>query len=127
VLVADPKIANAVVRSAKRAYLIGVAAGQTSVVFFDTDGQQIVAYDIEVGRDAAGVREALRKLLPNSMLNVDAVGTASCLGHDGQWLMRNRWSGGVRLVGDPKVVNSLIIMGRSRCCSRSLSPKSAQC
>ncbi len=71
VLVADPKIANAVVRSAKRAYLIGVGVGQTSVVFFDADGQQIVSYDIEVGRDAAGVREALRKMLPNATLSVD--------------------------------------------------------
>src|SRR6478609_7542026 len=35
VLVADPKIANAVVRTARRAYLIGVAVGQTNVYFFD--------------------------------------------------------------------------------------------
>ena len=53
VLVANPAIANAVVRSSRRAYLIGVAAGQTSVIFFDGDGRQIAAYDIEVGRDAA--------------------------------------------------------------------------
>ena len=35
VLVADPKIANAVVRSAQRAYIIGAAVGQTNIVFFD--------------------------------------------------------------------------------------------
>jgi pilus assembly protein CpaC len=40
VLVADPKIANAVVRSSQRAYIIGAAVGQTNVVFFDADGQQ---------------------------------------------------------------------------------------
>ncbi|MFX4846484.1 pilus assembly protein N-terminal domain-containing protein, partial [Acinetobacter baumannii] len=40
VLVADPKIANAVVRSAQRAYIIGAAVGQTNIVFFDTSGQQ---------------------------------------------------------------------------------------
>jgi pilus assembly protein CpaC len=40
VLVADPKIANAVVRSAQRAYIIGAAVGQTNVVFFDAAGQQ---------------------------------------------------------------------------------------
>ena len=39
VLVADPKIANAVVRSAQRAYIIGAAVGQTNIVFFDTAGQ----------------------------------------------------------------------------------------
>ena len=36
VLVADPKIANAVVRSAQRAYIIGAAVGQTNIVFFDS-------------------------------------------------------------------------------------------
>lgn len=117
VLVADPKIANAVVRSARRAYLIGVAAGQTSVVFFDTDGQQIVAYDIEVGRDATGVREALRKMLPNATLNVDSVGDSVVLSGtvanaaDAQQVVE----AASRLVGDPKkVVNGLIIMGREQ-------------
>src|SRR5256885_7323882 len=46
VLVADPKIANAVVRSAQRAYIIGAAAGQTNIVFFDSPGQPIPAHDI---------------------------------------------------------------------------------
>ena len=61
VLVADPKIANAVVRSAQRAYIIGAAVGQTNVVFFDADGQQVAAYDIAVKRDLNGVRAALRQ------------------------------------------------------------------
>ena len=39
VLVADPKIANAVVRSAQRAYIIGATVGQTNIVFFDAAGQ----------------------------------------------------------------------------------------
>ncbi|MFL6840540.1 MAG: pilus assembly protein N-terminal domain-containing protein, partial [Bradyrhizobium sp.] len=51
VLVADPKIANAVIRSAQRAYIIGAAVGQTNIVFFDSAGQQIAAYDIAVKRD----------------------------------------------------------------------------
>src|SRR6202040_1192108 len=33
VLVADPKIANAIIRSAQRAYIIGAAVGQTNIVF----------------------------------------------------------------------------------------------
>ena len=62
VLVADPKIANAVVRSSQRAYIIGAAVGQTNVVFFDADGQQVAAYDIAVKRDLNGVRAALRQI-----------------------------------------------------------------
>ena len=41
VLVADPTIANAVIRSARRAYIIGAKQGQTNVFFFDVDGRQI--------------------------------------------------------------------------------------
>jgi pilus assembly protein CpaC len=43
VLVADPKIANAIVRSTQRAYIIGAAVGQTNIVFFDSTGAQIAA------------------------------------------------------------------------------------
>ena len=39
VLVADPKIANAVVRSSRRAYIIGIAIGETNVFFFDSRRQ----------------------------------------------------------------------------------------
>ena len=74
VLVADPKIANAVVRSAQRAYIIGAAVGQTNIVFFDSAGQQIAAYDIAVKRDLNGVRAALKQILPNSDIQIDGLG-----------------------------------------------------
>ena len=77
VLVADPKIANAVVRSAQRAYIIGASIGQTNIVFFDSAGQQIAAYDIAVKRDLNGVRAALKQVLPNSDIQIDGLGTAS--------------------------------------------------
>src|SRR6202051_1035594 len=74
VLVADPKIANAVVRSAQRAYIIGAAVGQTNIVFFDSAGQQIAAYDIAVKRDLNGVRAAVKQTLPNADIQIDGVG-----------------------------------------------------
>ena len=43
VLVADPKIANAVVRSTRRAYIIGAAVGQTNIYFFDAEGTRSAA------------------------------------------------------------------------------------
>jgi Flp pilus assembly secretin CpaC len=48
VLVTDPKTANAVVRSKRRVFIIGVALGQTNVYFFDADGRQIGALDVAV-------------------------------------------------------------------------------
>ena len=73
VLVADPKIANAVVRSAQRAYIIGAAVGQTNIIFFDSAGQQIAAYDIAVKRDLNGIRAAMRQILPNADIQIEGV------------------------------------------------------
>jgi pilus assembly protein CpaC len=74
VLVADPKIANAVVRSARRAYIIGSAVGQTNVYFFDAQGQQIAGFDIAVTRDLNGMRQAIHQVLPDSDITVEGIG-----------------------------------------------------
>src|SRR5262249_21593381 len=66
VLVSDPKVANAVVRSSRRAYLIGVAVGQANVFFFDAAGRQIAGFDIAVSRDLNGIRAALRHMFPDA-------------------------------------------------------------
>src|SRR5258706_13506620 len=66
VLVADPKIANAVVRSSRRAYLIGVTVGQTNVFFFDAEGKQLAGFDIAVTRDLNGIRAAIKQMLTDS-------------------------------------------------------------
>src|ERR1051325_6807693 len=66
VLVAEPKYANAVIRSTRRAYLIGVAVGQTNIYFFDAEGRQIAGFDVAVTRDLNGVRAMLQKMLPRS-------------------------------------------------------------
>src|SRR5436305_9168112 len=74
VLVAEPKFANAVVRSTRRAYLIGVAVGQTNIYFFDAEGRQIAGFDVAVTRDLNGIRAMLQKLLPHADVRVDGVG-----------------------------------------------------
>ena len=79
VLVADPKIANAVVRSSRRAYIIGVEVGQTNVFFFDAEGQQIAGFDIAVTRDLNGLRAAhQRRRCPICDIHVEGSATASC-------------------------------------------------
>src|SRR3569623_1905507 len=66
VLVAEPKNANAVVRSSKRAYIIVAAGGQTNFIFFDADGQHMSAYDVAVTRDLNVIRAAIYLALPQS-------------------------------------------------------------
>jgi len=117
VLVADPKIANAVVRSAQRAYIIGAAVGQTNIVFFDSAGQQIAAYDIAVKRDLNGIRAALKQILPNSDIQIDGLGEGVVLTGTAANPIDAQQAGDLaaRLTGGAdKVVNSIIVRGRDQ-------------
>jgi pilus assembly protein CpaC len=117
VLVADPKIANAVVRSSQRAYIIGAAVGQTNIVFFDSAGQQIAAYDIAVKRDLNGVRAALKQALPNSDILIDGVGDGVVLTGTAVSPVEAQQAGDLaaRLAGGAdKVVNSIAVRGRDQ-------------
>jgi pilus assembly protein CpaC len=115
VLVADPKIANAVVRSAQRAYIIGGAVGQTNVVFFDADGQQVASYDIAVKRDLNGVRAALKQSLPG--IQIEGVGDSVVLTGSVSSPVEAQQAAEIaaRLVGGAdKVVNSIVVRGRDQ-------------
>ncbi|HEY5130471.1 MAG TPA: type II and III secretion system protein family protein [Bradyrhizobium sp.] len=117
VLVADPKIANAVVRSAQRAYIIGAAVGQTNVVFFDAAGQQVAAYDIAVKRDLNGIRAALRQTLPYAGIQIEGVGEGVMLTGSVSSPVEAQQAGDLaaRLVGGAdKVVNSIAVRGRDQ-------------
>jgi pilus assembly protein CpaC len=117
VLVADPKIANAVIRSPQRAYIIGSGVGQTNVVFFDADGQQIAAYDIAIKRDLNGVRAALKQMLPSSAVQVEGIGDSVMLTGSVSTPIEAQQAGDVvaRLVGGAdKVVNSIVVRGRDQ-------------
>ena len=117
VLVADPKIANAVVRSAQRAYIIGATVGQTNIIFFDSAGQQIAAYDIAVKRDLNGIRAAMRQILPNADIQIEGVNDGVMLSGSVSNPIEVQQAGDLaaRLVGGvEKVVNSIAIRGRDQ-------------
>jgi pilus assembly protein CpaC len=117
VLVADPKIANAVVHSGQRAYIIGAAVGQTNIVFFDSAGRQIAAYDIAIKRDLNGVRAALKQMLPNAGIQTEGVGDGVMLTGSVSSPIEAQQAGDLaaRLVGGAdKVVNSIAVRGRDQ-------------
>jgi pilus assembly protein CpaC len=74
VLIADPKIANAVIRSARRAYIIGIKQGQTNIFFFDAQGRQLASLDLAVTRNLNGIRTALKQVLPDADIRVEGIG-----------------------------------------------------
>lgn len=117
VLVGDPKIANAVVRTSRRAYIIGVAVGQTNVYFFDAYGVQLMAFDIAVKRDLNGIRADLRKALPEALIQVEGLGANGIILNGSaasQAESQRAYDIAVGLVGDGKVVNNLVIRERDQ-------------
>lgn len=79
VFVANPRVANAVVRSARKLFIIGIADGQTSMFVMDADGRQISALEIEVGRDLNVLRQTLRAAMPNARIDVKPAGNSILL------------------------------------------------
>ncbi len=73
VLVSDPKIADAVVRSSRRLYLIGNKFGTTNVVVFGAAGRPIANLEIQVELDTQALETLLHRLLPKSSIKVEAV------------------------------------------------------
>lgn len=73
VLVADPAVAEIVVRTPRRAYLIGTKPGDTNAFFLDAAGNRILTLDIRVERDLGSLQQALRTLLPEGDLQAHPV------------------------------------------------------
>ena len=117
VLVADPKIANAVIRSSRRVYMIGVAIGQTNIFFFDAEGRQIAGFDIAVTRDLNGVRAALKQTMPDADIHIEGVGDGIMLSGTAANAAESQQAYDLasRLVGDgTKVVNGISVRGRDQ-------------
>jgi pilus assembly protein CpaC len=117
VLVADPKIANAVIRSSRRVYMIGVTVGQTNIFFFDADGKQIAGFDIAVTRDLNGVRAALKQTMPDADIRIEGVGDGIMLSGSSASAAESQQAYDLasRLVGDgTKVVNGIAVRGRDQ-------------
>ncbi len=73
VLVANPKVADAVMRTSRRIYLFGKEIGQTNVFVFDGSGKQIAAMEIIIERDIAGLEASLNRLIKNSDVKAEMI------------------------------------------------------
>ena len=126
VLVADPKVANAVVHSTRRAYLIGATVGQTNIFLFDAAGKQIAGFDVAVTRDLNRLRAILRQMLPHADIRVDGVGkdavlltgtvasaTEAQLAYDTATRLLGQGTGAITGQGS-HVVNAITVKGRDQ-------------
>jgi pilus assembly protein CpaC len=117
VLVTNPAVADAVLRSPRRIFVLGLASGPTDAVFFDAAGRRILSLNITVSQDTGPLADMLGRLLPGAGIRVDAVNDSVILsgqvmnGSDAEKAQRLA----ERFVAKPEqVVNMLTVAGKEQ-------------
>ncbi|WP_363348807.1 type II and III secretion system protein family protein [Methylocystis echinoides] len=72
-VVGNPKIADAVVRTARKIYVIGGESGQTTIIGLDSSGRQVANLEISIGRDVGELMPLLKAALPRSDITARTV------------------------------------------------------
>jgi pilus assembly protein CpaC len=79
VFVANPAIANAVVRSSRKLFVIGVANGATTIMAMDAEGRQIAALEMQIGREPGLLQKTLKTALPQADIRAISIGDSIIL------------------------------------------------
>ncbi len=114
VLVSNPAIADAVVRSNRKVYLIGMTVGEANVFLFGAGNRQIAHFELVVGRDTVGLENTIASVIPNSKVHAQSLGDSIVLSGtvtsaEGASLAADIAG---KFIGTPdKVVNTITISG----------------
>jgi pilus assembly protein CpaC len=79
IYVGDPRVANAIVRSARRIYVSALANGQTTIFALAGDGRKIAVFEVSVGRDVVELVRLLDAALPGNDIHVRTVANSIIL------------------------------------------------
>jgi len=79
VVVGDPAIADAVMRTPRRVFLLGSKAGSTNVFFLDASGRQILDLEVRVARDVSAILDMVERFAPNARVAAESVGDSVVL------------------------------------------------
>ncbi len=117
VMVSNPEIVDAVIRTPRRIYLLGRSIGQTNAFFFSESGKQILNVEIRVERDAVDLENEVAAIAPDSDISVDLVNDNVVLrGTAGSAVDATAAASAAgRFVGSSeRVLNNLAISGREQ-------------
>jgi pilus assembly protein CpaC len=79
VVVSSPDIADAVMRTARRGFLLGLKNGETNVFFLDGQGRQILVLEVRVARDTSELDSLISRLAPDARVQSEGVGDSIIL------------------------------------------------
>jgi pilus assembly protein CpaC len=127
IFVGNPAVANAIVRTARKLYVIGVANGQTTVYALDRQGHQFASFEISIGRDIGELTQILRAAMPATEIvartvndtiiltgTVDSAEDAQRAADIAKGFAKTITTGQGVAAGDGLVINSLVIRGRDQ-------------
>jgi pilus assembly protein CpaC len=66
IVVGNPGVANVVVRTPRRFYVMGGSQGQTTIFALDGEGRRFATYEVSIGRDVGQLGPLLKAAVPNS-------------------------------------------------------------
>lgn len=73
VVVANPSVADAIMRTPRRAYVLSQEAGQTNLMFFNKSGNPIAIVDVTIDTDTGPLQDMLNTVLPDSSIRVETL------------------------------------------------------
>jgi pilus assembly protein CpaC len=79
VLVTNPAVADAMLRTPRRIFILGVAKGTTDAVFFDAGGRRILSLSVRVDQDTSAIAQTINRLLPGAQVRADGMNNSVIL------------------------------------------------
>jgi len=73
VIVSNPSVATAIVRTKHRAVIQGVSLGDTNILFLGANGRPISVLDVTVQQSGKGLQSTIARLLPGSAIQVQTL------------------------------------------------------
>jgi pilus assembly protein CpaC len=73
VLVTNPAVATAVLRTPRRIYVMGLKSGSTDAMFFDAAGRRLLSLNIRVDQNTSAVADTINRVLPGAQVRVEAI------------------------------------------------------
>lgn len=79
ILITNPAVADAVLRTPRRIYVLGLTSGQTDAILFDASGRRILSLNIRVDADAGALAATINRVLPGAKVKVESLGDSVIL------------------------------------------------
>jgi pilus assembly protein CpaC len=79
VIVTNPNVVQATIRSERKMMLLGLGEGETQVYVMDAEGRRITSYTVQVSRDTGRLEEILREVIPGSVIRTKMIGNSVIL------------------------------------------------